>query len=89
MDCFSGLWRPLGTDMKQRCCVSALAEREQPGGDTDEVRGAQAVLESVPQSGFFSSVQGMCNCLILSTQECENTNNWLSLSAMGELCLRN
>lgn len=37
----------------------------------------------------FSSVEGMCNCLILSTQECENTNNCLSLSTMGELSLRN
>lgn len=23
MDCFGGLWRPLGTDTKQRCCASS------------------------------------------------------------------
>lgn len=85
----SGHWHKA----KMLCVFSAVlgAVSEQPGGDTAKGRWAQAGLcpESIPESEFFSLVQGICKHLVLSTQECENANNWLCPSTMGELTLRN
>ena len=91
------LWWPLEAcgcwhKAKMLCIFSALfrAVRKQPDSDTAQGRWAQAGLhpESISQSEFFPLVQGICNRSGLWTQECENTNNWLCPSTMGELSLK-